>query len=260
MEIKKAFNLRHTYVYGHSQGSFFAFLYAGEYPKDVQGVVGHASGVWSGTQQGRKQHDTAVVLMHGTQDPVVPYFQSAYGLAGFVERKYPTVRLRPLEGWNHWPAEHNGKTRHTSQQLSWVEGMTTSDPARLEACLDMLTKVTGKDRHDYAGAYLLARRIVDLEEAPPALEKRAEKTMAAVQKLAQMHVKAIQAPDPKKLELTRASWVAHLPMFVRNFRGVPACDELARIWDPVLKEHRKDFDAQFEKFWQRKQKNPAKAF
>ena len=260
VEIKKALNLTNTYVYGHSQGSFFAFLYAGEYPKDVQGVVGHASGVWSGTQQGTRQHGQAVVLMHGTQDPVVPYFQSAYSYGGFVEKKYPHVRLRPLEGWNHWPAELNGKTRHTSQQLAWVEGMTTTDAARLAACLDMLTKVTGKDRHDYAGAYLLAQHILSLEEAPPALKKRSQKTVDAVQKLAQMHVKAIKAPDPKKLEFTRAPWVAHLPMFVRNFRGVPACDEFAKTWDDVLQVHRKAFDAQLDKFWQHKQRNPAKAF
>src|SRR6185436_5805753 len=41
-ELRKAFNVNATFVYGHSQGSFFSFLYAGAYPDDVQGVLGQA--------------------------------------------------------------------------------------------------------------------------------------------------------------------------------------------------------------------------
>ena len=75
-ELKKLFKIQATFLYGHSQGSFFSFFYAGQYPEDVQGVVGHASGVWAQTQGPRKAHHQAIVLMHGTQDPVVPYGQS----------------------------------------------------------------------------------------------------------------------------------------------------------------------------------------
>ncbi|MHC5009621.1 MAG: alpha/beta fold hydrolase [Planctomycetota bacterium] len=112
-ELLEVFNVRNTYIYGHSQGSFFAFYYAGEYPEEVDGVVGHASGVWTQTQQSRKGHHQALVLMHGTQDPVVPYGQSVGGYESYVENKYPMVRLCSLENWNHWPAEHNGPVPHT---------------------------------------------------------------------------------------------------------------------------------------------------
>ena len=90
-ELKSALVVKRTFLYGHSQGSFFAFYYAGEYPEDVDGVVGHASGVWTQTRLGKKGHHQAVVLMHGTQDPVVPYLQSAGSLTAFRDARYPTM-------------------------------------------------------------------------------------------------------------------------------------------------------------------------
>jgi len=91
-ELEKTFKIRATFLYGHSQGSFFALYYAGEYPDDVQGVVGQASGVWTWTQLGPKGRHQAIVLMHGTYDPVVPYGQSVGGYDAFRKAKYPTVK------------------------------------------------------------------------------------------------------------------------------------------------------------------------
>jgi pimeloyl-ACP methyl ester carboxylesterase len=84
-ELKKAFKVNATYLYGHSQGSFFSFLYAGAYPDDVQGLVGQASGVWSGTAASPKQHRQAIVLMHGTAGP---------GRAVRAERRRPLLLPR----------------------------------------------------------------------------------------------------------------------------------------------------------------------
>ena len=92
-EIKKLLNVKSTFLYGHSQGSFFSFYYAGEYPADVQGVVGHASGVWTQTKLGKRGHHQAIVLMHGTQDPVVPYVQSPGGLRKLRKVQIPAPAL-----------------------------------------------------------------------------------------------------------------------------------------------------------------------
>ncbi len=45
-ELKKTFKVTGTYLYGHSQGSFFALMYASMYPVEVDGVLAHASGMW----------------------------------------------------------------------------------------------------------------------------------------------------------------------------------------------------------------------
>jgi len=267
-ELAKAFNVRATYLYGHSQGSFFAFLYAGEFPAEVQGVVGHASGPWGNTTMSKKGHHQAIVLLHGTGDPVVPYWQSRLGFERYEKAKYPLLRLRALEGWNHWPAEHNGSignvtVPHTSQQLAYVEGMTTTDPDRLSACFEFLSKNGGPHWHDYAALRAVAHRIGAMEEAPQKLAGKAKKTVTAVDKLAAAHVKAItksvgkwkkrKAPPEKD-----PGWV-HLLVFLRDFRGVPAADALRGEWQDLLDKHRKAAEKRLQDRWKAFKKDDAKA-
>lgn len=252
-EWKAAFKINATFLYGHSQGSFFAFLFAGEYPGDVQGVVGHASGTWTNTQQTKKGHALAIVLMHGTQDPVVPYVQSVGGFDVYTAAKFPMVRLRSLEGWNHWPAEHNGPIPHTSQQIAWCEGMTTADPARMEACFDFLASCKSKERTDYAAVYSLAMHIGAEDAAPAALKKRAAAAMKTIEALAQSHAAALAKADLSKFKAEK--WLGHAPMFLRAFAGVPARAAYAKQWEKLQKKQIKDGNKQYGKYWTAMQKN-----
>ena len=265
-ELKASFPIRGVYLYGHSQGSFFALYYAGEYPQDVNGVVAHASGVWTWTKQGKTGHPQAIVLMHGTQDPVVPYGQSEGGWQSYTQKGYPTVRLRSLEGWNHWPAEHNVDMHgqavpHTSQQLAWVEGMTTDDPARLAWCFEFLADDKFRERHDYAGTYLLAKRVADHKAAPEALKARAPKVAAAVEDLAAKHAEALAKAMPGDLAFAKKSWVGHVGMFLRTFNGVPACDALFAKYERALRNAHDRGIKQFTAYWKAMGKNDVeKAF
>ena len=211
--------------------------------------MAHASGAWAETAIGPAGHGQAIVLMHGTQDPVVPYAQSAGSYESYVDAKYPMVRLRSLEGWNHWPAEHNGNVPHTSQQLAWVEGMTTKDPARLAASFDVLATVSpdGNGEHDFGGLWSLASKIVATEDAPDPLKKRAAAATESVEALARAHVAALALPE--KLAFAAAPWVAQLPIFLRQFDGVPAREELAKKLAPVLEAHKKDGIAHLRKHY-----------
>lgn len=245
-ELKQLFRINATFLYGHSQGSFFSLYYAGIYPDDVQGVVAHASGFWGGkTQFGKKYHHQAIVYMHGTQDPVVPYWQSVGGYRVWKKAKYPMVRLRSLERWNHWPAEHNGDIRHTSQQLAWVEGMTTDNPKRLAVAFNFLANCKVKERTDYAAVYSLSKRIQTLPFATPAVRRRADKAVLAIEKLAAAHVKALKTA--KKFD--GKPWIIQLPLFLRQFHGVPAREELATTWKKTLDKQEKQALTQINRYW-----------
>jgi pimeloyl-ACP methyl ester carboxylesterase len=249
-EVKKAFKVRATFLYGHSQGSFFSLYYAGEFPADVQGVVAHASGMWNWTKTGKEGHHQAIVLMHGTQDPVVPYFQSPGGYEALKEAGYPLLRLFPLEWWNHWPAEHNsaGGTPHTSQELAWAEGMTTTDPERLDACLDMLADVKDKVEHDWGGLYGLAKHVSDCAFAKETTKAKATKAVGVVEALAKKHADGLADVQPGA-PLDAKGWAAHLPVFLRQFAGVPACDALAAKWKDTMKKHDEKGGAACDKWW-----------
>ena len=253
-ELKAVFKVNGVYLYGHSQGSFFAFYYAGEYPEEVNGVVGHASGVWTQTRQGKKGHHQAIVLMHGTHDPVVPYGQSEGGLESYVKAKYPTVRLRSLEGWNHWPSEHNFNMYnqaipHTSQQLAWVEGMTTQDPERLAWCFEFIAGSKFRERHDYAGTYTLAKHVAAHEAAPEKLKARAAKVVTTIEALADKHVETLGKDMPKKLALEKEAWPAHVLMFLRTFNGVPACEAFFEAHGKNVSKNREQGLKHLRAFW-----------
>jgi predicted esterase len=248
-EVRAALKVRGVFLYGHSQGSFFALQYAGDFPDDVNGVVAHASGLWTWTQHGKKCHHQAVVFVHGTQDPVVPYGQSVGGFQALADAGYPMARLRSLEFWNHWPAEHNGDVPHTSQQLAWVEGMTTDDPDRLAACFDLLAtpKNDGIAEHDFAGAWSLAGHVASSEVASESLKARAADTKSKVEALAAAHVEEMRVPDD--VELASEPWVGHLPIFLRAFPGVPAREDLAKRLAPVLDAHQKAAVANLREYY-----------
>lgn len=260
-EVKKAFKVRATFLYGHSQGSFFSIYYAGEYPDDVDGVVAQSSGIWNWSKLGKAGHHQAIVLMHGTQDPVVPYVQSVGSLPSLLEAGYPMARLYPLEWWNHWPAEENagGGTHHTSQELAWAEGMTTKDAERLGACLDALADVKDKIEQDWAGLYSLARHAAESTFVKDTAKARATKAIAAVEALAKKHVEALAGIKPGAAADGKP-WMAHLPVFLRQFAGVPACDALAATWKDALEKHKERGIVHLKKYYANREKDVAGAF
>jgi len=255
-DLKKVFRIRQTFLYGHSQGSYFCHYYAAAYPQEVDGIVAMASGLWEHPNFGQAKHQ-AIVVMHGTYDPVVPYGAGVYAYRKCREAGYPKLHFRSLEGWNHWPTDYNSKVPHTAQQLAWCEGMTTKDMERLKVSFEFLATVKARERHDYAGVYSLAKHIASLEGAPDALRTRAERAMKTVNAGAKAHVAALRnVPDPLRFE--KKPWVGHLPMFLRAYRGVPAREEFAKKWEPVVNQHAEAAVPHLRVFF--RTKDPAEAF
>ncbi|MFO1078631.1 MAG: alpha/beta hydrolase-fold protein [Planctomycetota bacterium] len=252
-ELKGLFDVRATYVYGHSQGSFFALYYAGAYPDEVQGVVAQASGCWIGTAMSKKHHHQAIVLMHGTADPVVPYGQSIGALDAYREAKYPHVRLRSLEGWNHWPAQ-----AQTEQELAWCEGLTTADPVRLAAAFATLAAV--KEGADPVALREVAVRVQATDGIDAAVKKDAAAAVEAVDAAAREHADAIGKSAGKDKKLADKPWVGHLPRFLRLFGGTPVGDEVAAAWKGVLDKQQDAVKKYARDFWQDKDGKPKEAF
>lgn len=254
-ELKSVLNVRATYLYGHSQGSFFSCYYAGAYPDDIQGLVGQASGVWIGTEQSRRHHHQAVVLMHGTADPVVSYGQSVGGYTSYSDAKYPLVRLRSLEGWNHWPNQYQ-----TEQQLAWVEGMTTTDVQAIEAAFETLDGM--KEWRDPVALYQVARRLVEMEGASKKAINQAQKAVLEIEDLARKNVKAIEKSlgKAKGTKLSDDAWVGHVPLFLRHFQGIDVCDEFSRKWKKRLAQHASSAKNHGTEYYRVYERKPADAF
>ncbi len=235
-ELRKTFKVNATYIYGLSQGSFFAHYYAGHYGDEVQGIVAHGSGLWIGSGLAKANHHQAIAVMHGRGDPVYPYGGGVGAWEGYVEAKYPLLRFRTLELDLHWAPWGN-----QAQQLAWCEGMTSSDPERVAANLAWLEEVKDDDGwfRDPVAAYQVALRAASMQGVDGKVQARAKKLAESIDAVAAKQAADIEASFAKtKGKVTDgAAWAGQAALFVRDWRGVPACDAFVGKWQKTLEKH-----------------------
>jgi predicted esterase len=160
-EMRERFAVRSVFLYGHSQGGFFVAHYAGARPKDVAGVVAHASGMWAQSKSSKASHGVAYSFLHGTLDPVVPYSQSVGARDFLVKAGFPRVKLRRLERYNHWP-----NAVRAGEELDWCQGMTTTSAAEALECAERILAAKAPDEYQwstavgFAGARAVLARLV----------------------------------------------------------------------------------------------------
>lgn len=250
-ELKKFWNVRQTFLYGHSQGSFFVYEFAGEYPKDVDGVVGHAGALWASSKLAKAGHGQAIAFLHGTDDTNVPWGQSVAGRSSYREADYPLVHLRTLWGWPHAP-----NWQQAQNELAWCEGMTSADASRVAASLATLCEKNVEGGVDPAALFAVAARLEALSGASAAQKGAATKAKGEVDKVAAAIAAAIDKSLGKE-KLTKASgapWLGMTVRFLEDFDGVAACAawskkhaaELAAI-DQVAKEAPAEFRQKADK-------------
>ncbi|MFH0946390.1 MAG: hypothetical protein V2A76_14425 [Planctomycetota bacterium] len=232
-EFRQQFKVLATFLYGHSQGAFFACFYAGAYPALVQGVLAQAGGVWIGTSAGKKGYHQAISVMHGTADPVVPFSMSGASRDFYLKAGFEKVHLRALRDWNHWP-----DWRQAAVQLAWCEGMTSDSPERVLSAMEELKSV--QEVRDPVALYQVATRLSTLRFAELPIRERALRLAAEVEALADCHLQAIDKEagrSARKPKLEKKPWIGHLRLFLQEFDGMPACDQLRAEWKGALKEH-----------------------
>ncbi|MEM7515454.1 MAG: alpha/beta hydrolase [Planctomycetota bacterium] len=229
-ELKAQWNIRQTFLYGHSQGSFFVFLFAGEHPEEVDGVCGHASGSWIGTQYGKPVHDVAIGIMHGTDDHL-SYSQSWYTRQTYEEAKHPMVHLRTLFDWPHRPNYYQAQS-----VIDWCEGMTTTDPERLTEIVEGLSDTKRPMGVDWSGLWQVSNRLAEMDGATPKQSGLGKRVAEAVDALSAKHIAKIEkgAPKGKLNALDGKPWAGHLIRLHEDFRGVPS-------FDAFRKKHKSDF-------------------
>ena len=254
-EMKSIWNVKRTYLYGHSQGSFFVFYYAGERPEDVDGVCGHASGTWNGTQMSKKGHHVAIGFLHGTDDHV-PYGQSHHSTRLYREKKYPLVHMRTLFDWPHRP-----HWMQAQSVLAWCEGMTSDEPERVAASLETLADPKLPMGANWSALWEVADRLAALEGASAKQKKRARSVADAVDELAAAHAKSISKGLGKgKLErLSKGTWAGELIRFVEDFHGVPAQVAFLDEHKKAIASLEKTAEKALKDYWKEREKKPDKA-
>jgi predicted esterase len=256
VELKKTFQARQTFLYGHSQGSFFVFRFAGEFPDDVSGVVGQSGALWMTTPLPKSGHKQAIAFLHGSDDANVPWFQSVDGRKAYRDADYPLVHLRTLWGHPHAPV-----WQQTNAQLAWCEGTTSADASRVAACLETLSDESVPYGADFAALHAVAARLETMAGATAAQKASATKAKGAVEKVAKSIASAIDASLGKG-KLTKVDgkpWLGLALRFLEDFDGVDACAAWAKAHASELAAIDKVAADSGREFWQQKAKDKGKA-
>lgn len=249
-EIRGIFNVTQTFLYGHSQGSFFIQHLVGAYPDLADGICAHASGVWTHTRLSKAGHRVAVGIMHGSRDPVVPYVQSLGARKAYREKKYPMVDMYTWFQGNHWPHAY-----HTERVIAWCEGMTSKDPGRVDLALDILSDAKQPGSVHWSALWQVAKRAEGLEDEE--LQERGKALAEAVEKLAQKHGSTLEK-DMKKPK--PGSWAVHLRRFLEDFDGVPLTTAFLKEHKKLLDKHEKAGKKHFNDYFRKRMDKPGDAF
>ena len=158
-EFRKNFPIDRVYVYGHSQGAFFAYWFAGAYTELVDGIVAHAGNVLEVNHNALAKKKVAIGILHGKADAVVPV-ECAYRTEKiYRDQGYQKIKLEIVEGLTeqagHWPLP-----TQVAQMFEWLDSVSADHP---ELALDVAKTQLEKKSPDFetiVSAVIRARRLV----------------------------------------------------------------------------------------------------
>jgi predicted esterase len=228
--FNKAFPIDRVYLYGHSQGAFFCYWFAGEHPELIDGIVAHAGNVLSVKHPKLAKSKVGIGILHGEADAVVPVACAYRTEKIYREQGYEKVKLYVVEGLTaqsgHWPLP-----KQVSEMLAWLDQVTAKTPGQaIETALSELAK----EAPDVAviadavarGADLLKRYRGDDKDP---LGDRLSLLEDFIEAAVRAHAAALLADEAvADRKLPFGPWVGH-------FRAVQAAFADARTWKKEMK-------------------------
>lgn len=128
-DFKKRLPVGRVYLYGHSQGAFFCYWFAGEHPELIDGIVAHAGNVLDVKHGKLAKQKVAIGILHGRADAVVPVDCALRTERIYREQGYEKVKLEIVEGLTeqsgHWPLPVQ-----VAKMLDWLDQVSTASAAQ----------------------------------------------------------------------------------------------------------------------------------
>lgn len=222
--FKKRFPIRKVYVYGHSQGAFFAYWIAGQYPQLVDGIVAHAGNVLGNVKHpALAKKKLGVGILHGKADAVVTV-ECAYRTEKVYKKLgYKNVKLYVVEGLTkrsgHWPLP-----KQVGEMLEWLDQITADTP---DQAISVVLDELGQKEPDVRVVADAGRKLRSLAKKARGADKETAKTRleqidALLGEARSAHQTAILAyaetADRKK---PFGEWVEHLRVVDAAFADSP---------------------------------------
>lgn len=222
--FRKKMPIGKVYLYGHSQGAFFCYWFAGEHPDLVDGIVAHAGNVLDVKHSKLAKQKVAIGILHGRADAVVPVECAFRTEKVYQDEGYEKVKLHVVEGLTeqsgHWPLP-----KQVADMFTWLDQVSTSTPAQAVAAA--LAALEGKEP-DLAAAAAGADRAEGLlkKARDPAAAESLKVFREFLAAAAAAHAAALgkdpALADPK---MPLGAWAGHFLAVDAALDGVPAWTE-----------------------------------
>jgi len=237
--FRKTFPIRNVYLYGHSQGAFFCYYFAGERPELIDGIVAHAGNFFKAKTNKKARDKVAIGILHGRADAVVGVVcafitEGVYRTAG-----YSKVKLWAVDGLTeqsgHWPLPF-----HLQRMLAWCDLVSMKSPA------DGVALVRSEAARKQPDWVMVAQAAV---RARALGAEGMDAIIAAAQANAAVLVKADTS--------TYGPWCAHLRQAHAAFTGLAEWEEGIKPLSGLIKKHTKQVGKAMKSFHKANRKSVA---
>ncbi|MBT6969192.1 MAG: hypothetical protein HOA02_10445, partial [Planctomycetes bacterium] len=125
--FKSKFPIDKVYVYGHSQGAFFCYWFAGAYTELVDGIVAHAGNVLTVNHNKLAKDKVAIGILHGKADAVVSVKCAHRTEKIYKQQGYKKIKMNIVEGLTersgHWPLP-----TQVAEMFDWLDQVNADSP------------------------------------------------------------------------------------------------------------------------------------
>lgn len=243
--FRKKFAIGRVYVYGHSQGAFFAYWFAGAHPELIDGIVAHAGNVLDVAFPKLAKEKVGIAILHGKADAVVPV-ECAYRTEKiYLEQGYKKVKLLAVDGLTeqsgHWPLP-----QQAAELLAWLDQVSAQSAEQAVGNAMLALDAEAIDLAVVRECVELAEKL--LPKAPAAaktaLPPRIAELRAFLDDAAGLYVAALQhdaaLADPK---LPFGKWVATFREGERAFGPLKAWQTAMKAPRALAQKHDAKVDA-----------------
>jgi len=254
--FKKTYPIDNVYLYGHSQGAFFCYWFAGEHPELVDAFIAHAGNVLSVKHPKAARENIGVAILHADADQVVNVACAHRSHKIYKDQGYKKLKLEIVEGLRkqagHWPLPE-----HVKKLLEWCDRVSTKtaggalDIAEDAALKDPVALVTVSEALTSATTLLKKHRGKD----KAALTLRLKSLSDLITKAGDAHGASFAGLKSADLK-TYGPWAAHFRSVHRAVASDPGFKKAARL---LVSKARTDTKAA-KKALGKLEKSGAKAF
>lgn len=130
-ELTQVYLIKHVFVGGHSQGGFLAYSVLMNSPEIIAGAFPVSAGVifqcepsaFTDPKLKAAQRAVPLAIVHGKNDPVVPFDSGAYAAGLFGDAGWPAFRFFADDN-----AAHMFARLPVGPAIRWLEALTSDDP------------------------------------------------------------------------------------------------------------------------------------